>query len=779
MVFCRTFLFSIIFTFILSSIVFSEPIILECDGESHIKNGKKITIVVDGTELVSDVMPVILNGRTLVPLRALFEYTGADVDWNDEEKSVKIISNGTEILLKINDVKTLVNGNEVLLDVPAKIIDSRTMVPLRFISEQLNMKVGWDPEKYVVSIDTSKIKEISYITKDNNDYYVISVDYFSNFNVFALKEPDRIVFDIPNVTGPEKTQKIEVGNEKIISIRYANFEDEDKPYNVARIVFDLEYELELNFENTNNYIVVYEDNENSDSTIKEGLEFIRKTYATNGEEDIEEKHAENVPESTNGQLPAEEKITGTPEPGSDQNQENSNQQENQNGTDNPTIVDSNITSEEENSDSMQNQNINEQSVDNDSTNVDHTEGKIDYPVENVDHTVGKVDYPVENGKVDYPVESESLSDDKDLPDNEPKYNVEKWIEYENKIADDESDGRLIENTEEVQSQEDVEDKNVEDKIASRGGIDRKQIYLRNMAYYNTGDRVYLSIKGADLMHIDEDRNVVKHYEEAYDQSKKIYNITFDSELADIDEGQINIDDSYLDVIKVEKINEGEKTRIVFLAKDEFKYLTVTRGIEYVNDTAITILKPYSQKDKLVVIDPGHGGGEPGAVVGDLEEKELNLDISIRLNELLKQNNVNTYMIREDDRYVGLYERAYIANELNATLFLSIHNNAYYSSVHGTETLYYPLSSYYNSFAGKDFAQIVQTHLVNALGTKDRGLVERPKVVVIRETMMPAALAEIAFMTNSGDRSKLIDPEFRQKSAQALCDAILESLKLAN
>ena len=766
MVFCRTFLFFIIFTFLLSSVVFSEPIILEYDGESHTYNGKKITIMIDGTELVSDVMPVILNGRTLVPLRALFEYTGADVDWNDEEKSVKIISNSTEILLKINDVKTLVDGNEVLLDVPAKIINSRTMVPLRFISEQLNMKVGWDPEKYIVSVDTSKIQEISYITRDNNDYFVISVDYFNNYNVFTLKEPDRIVFDIPNVIGPEKTQKIEVGNDRIKAIRYAHFEDEDKPYSVARIVFDLEYEFELNYENTNNYILVYEGDENSNSTIKEGLAYIRKAYAVNDEKEIEEKQTENVPETTNGHLPTEEIITVTPEPESEENKEKATQKEvivnNQNLINDSANVDSSGTEEDEKTESEQVDNSNEQYVWNGSINVD-------YPVENVDYPVENVDYPV--GKVDYPVGPESLSSDKDLPDYEPNYNVEKWVEYENKFDDDESDGRLTENTEEVQSQEVANN-----EITSRGEIDRKQIHLKNIAYYDTGDRVYLSIKGADLMHIDEDRNVIKHYEEAYDQSGKMYYITFDSELADVEEGQMKIADGYLDIIKVEKINEGNKTRIIFFAKDKFKYLIVTRGIEYVDDTAITILKPYTEQDKLVVIDPGHGGGEPGAVVGDLEEKELNLDISIRLNELLKQNDVNTYMIREDDRYVGLYERAYIANELNATLFLSIHNNAYHSSIHGTETLYYPLSSYFNNFAGKDFAQIIQTHLVNALGTKDRGLVERPKVVVIRETMMPAALAEIAFMTNSGDRAKLLDPAFRQKSAQALCDAILESLK---
>lgn len=131
------------------------------------------------------------------------------------------------------------------------------------------------------------------------------------------------------------------------------------------------------------------------------------------------------------------------------------------------------------------------------------------------------------------------------------------------------------------------------------------------------------------------------------------------------------------------------------------------------------------------------------------------------------------MTREEDVYVGLYERAYIANDMNATLFVSIHNNAYYSKYKGTETLYYPTKG--SGFNSKRFAQIVQAELINALGTNNRGIVERPNLVVLKATKMPAVLAEIAFMTNSDDLAKLKTEEFRQKAAQALCDAILKAL----
>jgi N-acetylmuramoyl-L-alanine amidase len=130
-------------------------------------------------------------------------------------------------------------------------------------------------------------------------------------------------------------------------------------------------------------------------------------------------------------------------------------------------------------------------------------------------------------------------------------------------------------------------------------------------------------------------------------------------------------------------------------------------------------------------------------------------------------------MRDDDSYVGLYERAYIANDLNASLFLCVHNNAYDSSAHGTETLYTPNST--TSFSSYRFAQIIQEEMVNTLGTYDRGLDSRPGLVVLKATKMPAALAEVAFITNTADRNKLISNAFKQKAAEALCESVIRAL----
>ncbi len=180
----------------------------------------------------------------------------------------------------------------------------------------------------------------------------------------------------------------------------------------------------------------------------------------------------------------------------------------------------------------------------------------------------------------------------------------------------------------------------------------------------------------------------------------------------------------------------------------------------------------------VVIDPGHGGYETGAIASGIYEKNLNLDIAKRLNSLLIAEGVETYMTRSDDSYVGLYDRSGLANSLNADLFISVHNNAQSeASVSGSMSLYYPSDSHSKgNLSTKEFASIVQSKLVGALGTKDLGIIQRPNLAVLRTTKMPAVIAEVAYMTNSQELHKLSSSDFKQKAAEALKDAVLAALK---
>lgn len=297
----------------------------------------------------------------------------------------------------------------------------------------------------------------------------------------------------------------------------------------------------------------------------------------------------------------------------------------------------------------------------------------------------------------------------------------------------------------------------------------------NIEYYNNGDRVYFILSDATLT--KGDKSLERYYREVYDDATGMYMIEFKADADKFGNGTLKINDEYIKTVDIRSDAVTGLVQLLFAGTELNKYFTFTRGSSGI--TAITVYRPAKKKDKLVVIDPGHGGSATGAVYKDIYEKNMNLNIALRLDALLKKKGINTYMLREDDSFINNYERAYIANRLNASLYLSIHCNAMDDkSYGGTMTLYCP-SEYKSKFTGYNFANIVQKKLLLSLGTSNRLVRSRPDLIVLRETNMPAALAEIAFITNKTDRSNLCKAAFRQKAAQGLCNAIVESLKKVN
>ncbi|MGB9905146.1 MAG: copper amine oxidase N-terminal domain-containing protein [Desulfotomaculales bacterium] len=114
---------------------------------------RDLKVFVRGKRPNFDVRPVIANGRTLVPIRAISESLGAKVDYDPGEQKV-FINNGTiNVNLYLNDRNALVNGRRVVLDEPARVINGRTMVPLRFVSESLGAAVDYDPQTQMITIE--------------------------------------------------------------------------------------------------------------------------------------------------------------------------------------------------------------------------------------------------------------------------------------------------------------------------------------------------------------------------------------------------------------------------------------------------------------------------------------------------------------------------------------------------------------------------------------------------------------------------------------------------
>lgn len=112
-----------------------------------------VYVFVNGAELVTDQPAVIVEDRTLVPLRAIFEALGAEVDWDGETRTVTSKKGDIEISLKIGEKTLYKNGEAIEIDVPAQIINDRTMVPVRAISEAYGCEVGWDGGSRTVTIE--------------------------------------------------------------------------------------------------------------------------------------------------------------------------------------------------------------------------------------------------------------------------------------------------------------------------------------------------------------------------------------------------------------------------------------------------------------------------------------------------------------------------------------------------------------------------------------------------------------------------------------------------
>ena len=210
----------------------------------------------------------------------------------------------------------------------------------------------------------------------------------------------------------------------------------------------------------------------------------------------------------------------------------------------------------------------------------------------------------------------------------------------------------------------------------------------------------------------------------------------------------------------------------------------------------------------IVIDPGHGGRDPGAQVKGLDESELVLDVALRLESLLKkQPNIKVVLTRRSNISVSLEERTRIANRMSADLFLSIHANASKNkSVRGVETYYLnfaqnpeaealaarenageartmtDLSNIVREIAlnnkideSRDFANFVQKAMFDGVRqtnseTRNLGVKQAPFMVLIGATM-PSVLAEISFMTNQTEGELLKTTGYRQEIAEALLDGI--------
>ena len=177
--------------------------------------------------------------------------------------------------------------------------------------------------------------------------------------------------------------------------------------------------------------------------------------------------------------------------------------------------------------------------------------------------------------------------------------------------------------------------------------------------------------------------------------------------------------------------------------------------------------------KLIVIDAGHGDFDSGSENLGYFEKDINLELALKLEDALKESGYGVVMTRSDDSFLELYERSDLANKIKADLFISIHQNSYMedSSVNGIEVYY----SSGKSTNDEELAQSIQDGLITETMATDRGIRERNGLVVIRETTMPAVLIETAYISNKNELSLITSDDYQDKVIRGIVIGIEEFL----
>lgn len=207
---------------------------------------------------------------------------------------------------------------------------------------------------------------------------------------------------------------------------------------------------------------------------------------------------------------------------------------------------------------------------------------------------------------------------------------------------------------------------------------------------------------------------------------------------------------------------------------------------YVQQYGFPVFSNKKEK-KVIVIDVGHGGSDPGKVSTDgTKEKDVNLQIASYLKDYLIAQDYTVYLTRNTDcglhdenasnkKTSDLRNRIQFFQDKNASLVVSIHQNSYSDSLqHGAQTFYYSSST-----PSKQLAETIQSSLLNIDNTNTRTAKSSDSYYILKNSSMPAVIVECGFLSNSEETARLTDPNYQKKLAYAISLGICEYDNTAN
>lgn len=225
------------------------------------------------------------------------------------------------------------------------------------------------------------------------------------------------------------------------------------------------------------------------------------------------------------------------------------------------------------------------------------------------------------------------------------------------------------------------------------------------------------------------------------------------------------------------MNEKDGMTEVILEFNSVYEVTAAEDEEFLY---LSLVRPHEKYDRIIVIDPGHGGIDPGTSGGGVTEASVNLAVAKYVKELLDEREEwKVYYTRLNNTLPDLSTRVEFANALHADLLVSIHCNYNpVSVVNGVEVLYSKVQGAEDAFNSKKLAELCSTYVAEETGLKERPLVERSSNLhIIKYCNMPMALIEFGYMSNKKDLSIITTEQAQRGCARAIYYAIEEGLRM--
>jgi len=636
-----------------------------------------ISLVINGVQVPTDVPPVLVDGRTLVPVRVISERLGCLVQWEPATSRVTITRGSSRIVLTVGRTEATVDGRTVTLDVPAKLISGRTLVPIRFVSEALGAQVSWNPGARRVTVTygpgsgSPAVQGLAWEETPGVARFVIVTGGPVCFRTSTLAKneqyPDRVVVDIEGarLDIPATTPVGKAGVQRIRA-----FTQQLGGTTLARIVFDTDEPVR------------YEAYGTWEPDAPLGLGDLPGDFAPGQEAIVVE---------------VQYKVLGVEyldEPGAER-----------------VVV--------------------------------HLSGPGDYRVWEAS-APWRLVIDARRATLSKALEAMSQAE-RTTP-------VGKFGVTQVRVGQFNVDPDIVRVVLDAE-------RPVQYQVAREGND--IVVYLGAMAAVtgfgyerlDTGGRLTLwagrPLKAALTRAASPDRLVLE-----------LSGALLGGQIAG--GGTVTYgDDLVLDVSYSQDSASKTVTFVVNLRGPATAKATPT------DQGLVVDIGRSPLSGRKIVIDPGHGGNDPGAIApSGVREADLTLPIAEKLAALLRAAGAEVYLTRSTrSGNPDKYARPGLANNLGAEAMVSIHLNANVrSSVAGTETYYYHSSS-------RKLAELVQARLLDALGRPDGG-VRWADFVVVREAKMPCCLVEALYLTNATDLGLVMQPG----TLDAIAAAIFQGLE---